>query len=193
MVAPPQATVELLGRNDISCSSEFLWEVLWSELKAERESVTHVSTLWWLAVRTQTTHRMWTHTGQIPESPGVCWQAATVSTTCRNYYFYSLCSSSLLSPKCLSVVFPFLHPLPHSPFFPILCFSSCFIFFPQLHCVDNSPSVLCLVPSSASKSLHSALLRPVKCSETTAVAVRHVWIRLFVCRGNGSFCPASFC
>lgn len=45
MVAAPQATVELLGRNDISCSSEFLREVLWSELKAEGESVTHMSLL----------------------------------------------------------------------------------------------------------------------------------------------------
>lgn len=67
---------------------------------------------------------------------------------------------------CLSIPLP-----PHPSIFPYPLF---LVLFFQPGCVNNSPPVLCLVPSSASKSLHSALLRPVKCSETTAVAVRHV-------------------
>lgn len=175
-MAAPQATVELLGRNDISCSSEFLREVLWSELKAERERVSHTclySLMVGSAYSNYTPH-VNTH-GPNPRVPRCVLTGCNCQHDLPQLLF--LLTLLFLSPLpkvsicCLSI------PPPPSPtlYFSLSSLSPpVLLFFPQLRCVDNSPSVLCLVPSTASKSLHSALLRPVKSSETTAVAVRHV-------------------
>lgn len=124
-----------------------------------------------------------THTTHMHKlkSCGVWWQAATVST--------SRCNSISQS---LSLT-PFLRRLSRTFFFSTSPFPKGF-FISLQQWVDDFSHPLYSVPSFLSESHSSSIIMDVKGSQgMTVVAMRLLWICLYVCRETGHFITSPGC
>lgn len=114
--------------------------------------------------------------GPNPRVPPVCVDRLQLSARPAATIIFTHFALPLSSPQSVYLFsFHSSTPLSHSLFFPILSFFPCFHFFSPSFALWTTPLLSSVLSRPLlSKSLHSALLRDVKCSETTAVPVRHV-------------------